>query len=108
MLLVVAGWLTKAPMLAEWTHNGLISAISFPLLFAATFSLLAGALKVQPGGRSRHHFTLHLVFAAPVLLSLRFMFSVPLAIGLLVAATEMLWPIEAQTATDIKTGTSFA
>jgi hypothetical protein len=53
MLLVAIGWLTKAPMLAEWTNHGLISVISFLLLFVATFSLLIGALKVQLGKHSR-------------------------------------------------------
>lgn len=94
MALIAIGWLTKAPMLVEWTSEGLISVISFVLLFAATVSLLVGALKVQLGKGGRLPFVLHIVFAALALASLHFLFAVPLAIGIVVAVTEIFWPVQ--------------
>lgn len=102
ILVVAIGWVTKAPMLAHWANTGLISLISFLFLFTATVSLLAGALMVQLGKRGRLPFVLHIVFAAMAFLSLhslRFMFLVPLAIGVLVAATTIFWPVAVQTTT---------
>jgi hypothetical protein len=94
MLLVAIGWLTKGPMLVESTSEGLISVISFLLLFAATVSLLIGALKVQLGKGGRRAFILHIAFAALALASLHFRFAVPLALGIVVACTEVFWPVQ--------------
>ena len=104
MLLVVVGWLIKAPMLAQWTNAGLISLISFLLIIAATISLLLGALYVQLGKRSRRPFILHIAFAALALLSLHFMFAVPLIMGIVYASAEIFWPTKIQTATTSETG----
>jgi hypothetical protein len=99
ILVVAIGWIIKAPMLAHWANTGLISAISFLLLFGASASLLVGALMVQLGKRARLPFVLHIIFAVLAFLSshsLRFIFSIPLAIGVLVAATAIFWPATTQ------------
>ena len=99
MLLVATGWLIKAPTLAEWTSEGLITAISLLLLLAATVSLLVGALKVQLGKSSRPAFILHITFAVLALASLHFHFAVPLAMGIVVAGTEIFWPVQRRAST---------
>ena len=97
ILVVAVAWIVKAPMLAHWANIGAISLISFILLFAATVSLLAGALAVQLGKRGRLPFVLHILFAVLAFYFLHSMFVLPLALGILVAATAILWPVTIQT-----------
>ena len=47
--MVVIGWAFKASMFLGWVEHGLISVMSFLLLFCAAISLLVGALLVQSG-----------------------------------------------------------
>ena len=98
ILVVAIGWGVKAPLLAHWANTGAISLISFLLLFAATVSLLVGALAVQLGKSGRLPFVLHIVFAILAFLFLHFLFVLPLALGVLVAATAIFWPVAIQTA----------
>ncbi|WP_458069150.1 hypothetical protein [Rhodanobacter sp. BL-MT-08] len=97
ILVVAMGWVIKAPLLVHWADIGAITLISFILLFAATVSLLAGALAVQLGKRGRVPFALHILFAVLALYFLHSMFLLPLALGVVVAATAIFWPVAIQT-----------
>ena len=107
ILLVAIGWVIKAPTLVRWADTGLISVISALLLLAATVSLLVGTLKIQLGKRGRLPFVMHIVFAILALLSLHFLFWVPLAIGIFVAGIEIFWPVKSLTVVNTTTDAGF-
>jgi hypothetical protein len=96
ILVVVIGWAFKAPMFVHWVEHGLISVMSFLLLFCTAISLLAGGLLVQLGKRSSVTFLLHVVFATLACLSTHFLFIVPLALGVIVAISALVWSASAQ------------
>jgi hypothetical protein len=96
ILVVVIGWAFKATMFLRWVEHGLISVMSFLLLFCAAISLLVGALLVQSGKRGSVTFLLHIVFATLACLSTHFLFVVPLALGIIVTISALVWPASAQ------------
>ncbi len=102
ILVLAIGWAIKAPMLDDWFSAGLISGISFLLLFATVVSILVGALMVQRGKPARLLFALHILFATMAFVSLHFLFAMPLGLGVVVAVTLVFWPvaIEATEITD--------
>ena len=95
ILVLAIGWAIKAPMLADWAITGLITGISFLLLFAAVVSILVGALMVQLDKPARLLFALHILFASMAFVSLHFFFAMPFALGVLVAVTLVFWPVPA-------------
>ena len=96
ILLVIIGWAFKAPMLARWVNEGLITGISFLLLFSTVTSLAIGAFLVLQGKRGLVTFLLHIVFATLACISTHFMFFVPLALGIFTAISALLWPASTQ------------
>jgi hypothetical protein len=104
ILMIAMTWAVKAPMLVHWTSVGLVNTISLLLLFAAVVSILVGARMVQLGKRGRLPFVLHILFATLAFFAshtLRLLFAVPLALGVLVAATAIFWPVAIRAAEPI-------
>ena len=96
LLIVAIAWIVKMPMFIQWVSTGLMSAISFLLLFCAVMSLLIGALRVRLGKRGTMAFLLHIAFAALACWRTHFLFTVPLALGVLVAISALVWPASTQ------------
>jgi hypothetical protein len=92
IFMVAVGWAFKLPMLTRWVVNGLISTISFLLLFCTVISLLVAARSVHLGKRGLVPFLLHIVFATLACFTTHFVFAVPLAIGIFVAISALVWP----------------
>lgn len=85
------------PLLVQWTNAGLISAISFIMLFSSVASILVGCLLMQLGKPIRLAFVLHIAFSAMACLTTHFIFIYPLALGISVAVTALIWPVSKDT-----------
>lgn len=94
-VLVLIGWGSEVPKLLDYVEHGLMSVISFTLLFATAMTLLIGAVAVHRGKRANITFLVHIVLAGLALVFLHFRIVVPLALGAVVAISAVLFPADA-------------
>lgn len=99
ILVVAIAWIMKGPLLVQWVSEGLLSVVSFLLLFFSVASILVGCLLMKRGKPSRRAFVLHIASSVMACVTTHFFFVTPLALGVSVAVTALIWPASNQRVT---------